>query len=229
MNKGRNVAILMVCLLVLSLLTLLTRTFGDNHTGVVDYVRYVRDSGTGSGGDVTLYEFYFVDTRVMEGRLTQSDDGVYQIVMNIRIPVERDESEIDIDQTDEMPDYTLEPYAYTYYVSGETKKTAQVDYELVEGFDENYEEAPFERFSKNVFLTMIFGKKPLLTVTQAIIVAAVAAGGALIIFFAEELWHFFKRKGEDEIPEWHDMDIYKRIGGAVIGAAVVLLIVLIII
>ena len=45
MNKGRNVAILMGCLLVLSLLTLLTRTFGDNRTGVIDNVRYVRDSG----------------------------------------------------------------------------------------------------------------------------------------------------------------------------------------
>lgn len=227
MNKGRNVAILMVCLLVLSLLTLLTRTFGDNHTGVVDYVRYVRDSGTDA--DVTLYEFYFVDTQVMEGRLIQSDDGSYEITVNVRIPIQRDESEIDIDQTDEMPDYTLEPYAYTYYVSGSDKKTAKVDYSYVEGFDESYAEKPFQRFSKNVFLTMIFGKKPLLTVLQAIIVASIAAGGALIIFFAEELWHFFKRKGEDEIPEWHDMDVYKRTGGIIIGVAVVLLIIFIII
>ena len=76
---------------------------------------------------------------------------------------------------------------------------------------------------------MIFGRKPPLSIPQALLVAAIAAGGALIIFYAEELWHFCERKGEDEIPEWHDMDKYKRVGGAIIAAAVVLLIVFIII
>ncbi len=228
MNKGRNVAILMGCLLVLSLLTLLTRTFGDNHTGVVDNVRYVRDSDPENAE--TLYEFYFVGTEVMEGVLTQEDDGRYKIVVSLRIPIERDESEIDIDPNDELPDYTLEPYAYTYYVKGEEKKTAEVTYELSSEPDTVLKtEKPFERFSKNVFLTMLFGKKPVMSVLQAVVVAAVAAGGVLILFFAEELWHFFNRKGEDEIPEWHDMDIYKRIGGIIIGVAVVLLIVFIII
>ena len=228
MNKGRNVAILMCCLLVLSLLTLLTRTFGDNHTGVVDKVRYVRDSDP-ENSDL-LYEFYFVGPEVMEGVLTQEDDGRYKIVVSLRIPIERDESEIDIDPNDEVPDYTLEPYAYTYYIKGEDKKTAEVTYETAETpVDYLAAEQPFERFSKNVFLTMIFGKKPLMSVLQAVVVAAVAAGGVLIISFAEELWHFFNRKGEDEIPEWHDMDIYKRIGGIIIGVAVVLLIVFIII
>lgn len=220
-------AILLGCLLVLSLLTLLTRTFGDNHTGVVDYVRYVRDSDPESSS--VLYEFYFVGTEVMEGTLTQLDDGRYEMTVRLRIPIERDESEIDIDQNDEVPDYTLEPYAYTYYIKGENKKEAEVSWEYAEGFDGSFPEKPFERFSENLFLTMIFGKKPIINVAQAIIVASVAAGGALIIFFAEELWHFFKRKGEDEIPEWHDMDIYKRIGGIIIGLAVVLLIVFIII
>ena len=228
MNKGRNVAILMGCLLVLSLLTLLTRTFGDNHTGVVDNVRYVRD--TDADRAEMLYEFYFVGTEVMEGTLTQEDDGRYKIVISLRIPIERDESEIDIDPNDELPDYTLEPYAYTYYVKGETKKTAEVTYEEAETpVDVLAAEKPFERFSKNVFVTMLFGKEPVITVLQAVIVAAIAAGGVLIIFFAEELWHFFNRKGEDEIPQWHDMDIYKRIGGIIIGVAVVLLIVFIII
>ena len=63
----------------------------------------------------------------------------------------------------------------------------------------------------------------------ALIDAVVVGGGVPIIFFAEELWHFFYRKGEDEIPEWHDMDIYKRVGGAIIAVSVVLLIVFIII
>ena len=115
---------------------------------------------------------------------------------------------------------------------GETKKAAEVTYsETVSDGGEiaGKDEEPFGRFSKNVFKTMIFGKKPLVSVLQAVIVAAIAAGGVLIIFFAEELWHFFNRKGEDEIPEWHDMDIYKRVGGVIIAVSVVLLIVFIII
>ncbi len=230
MNKGRNVAILMGCLLVLSLLTLLTRTFGDNRTGVIDNVRYVRDSDP-ANSDV-LYEFYFVGDEVMQGVLSQDESGTYNIVVSLRVPIERDESEIDVDINDEVPDYTLVPYAYSYSVRGETKKAAEVTYSEIDpdgGEIYGKDEEPFGRFSKNVFKTMIFGKKPLVSVLQAVIVAAIAAGGVLIIFFAEELWHFFNRKGEDEIPEWHDMDIYKRVGGVIIALSVVLLIVFIII
>ncbi len=226
MNKGRNVAILLGCLLVLSLLTLLTRTFGDNRTGVVDYVRYVRDPDPDRPG--TIYEFYFVGTEVMEGALEQLDDGRRRITVDVRVPkaVPEQESRETGDKGDE---YTLEPYGYTYYVSGEDKASAEVTWEYAEGFDGSFAEEPFGRFTPDVFLTMIFGKKPLITVLQAVIVAAIAAGGALIIFYAEELWHFFNRKGEEEIPQWHDMDVYKRTGGAVIGVAVALLIVFIII
>ena len=227
MNKGRNIAILMACLLVLSLLTLLTRSFGGNDTAVVDNVRYVRDSDALS--TVTLYEFYFVGTEVMEGDLEQLDDGRYRFTLRYRIPIERSEDEIDIDQNDELPDYTLEPYGYTYYLTGDSEKTAEVTWEYAEGFGPEFGEQPWERFSPKVFKTMIFGRKPPLSIPQALLVAAIAAGGALIIFYAEELWHFFGRKGEDEIPEWHDMDKYKRIGGIVIAVAVLLLIVFIII
>jgi len=228
MNKGRNVAILMVCLLVLSLLTLLTRTYDTNRTAVVDYVRYVRVTSE----DVTAvkYEFYFVGTEVMEGTVTEDDDGTIRVVISERIPIERPGSAASESTEDDGElDYTLSPYGYTYLISGKSRKTAEVNWEYAEGFDSSFAEEPFERFSKKVFVTMLYGQKPLLTVFEAIMVAAIAAGGALIIFNAEELWHFFNKKGEDEIPEWHDMDIYKRIGGGVIGLAVVLLIVFIIV
>ena len=175
MNKGRNIAILMACLLVLSLLTLLTRSFGGNDTAVVDNVRYVRDSDALS--TVTLYEFYFVGTEVMEGDLEQLDDGRYRFTLRYRIPIERNEDEIDIDQNDELPDYTLEPYGYTYYLTGDSEKTAEVTWEYAEGFGPEFGEQPWERFSPKVFKTMIFGRKPPLTIPQALLVAAIAARG----------------------------------------------------
>lgn len=228
MNKGRNIAILMVCLLVLSLLTLLTRTYDTNLTAVVDYVRYVRVTSEDAAS--VKYEFYFVGTEVMEGAVSEDDDGTIRVVISERIPIERpaggaSESPADSGELD----YTLAPYGYTYLISGKSRKTAEVNWEYADGFDGSFSEQPFERFSKKVFVTMIYGQKPVLTVYQAIMVAAIAAGGALIIFNAEELWHFFNKKGEDEIPEWHDMDIYKRIGGGVIGLAAVLLIVFVIV
>ena len=104
-------------------------------------------------------------------------------------------------------------------------KDGKVTWAYAEGFDASFEEEPFERFSKNVFLTMMFGSSPLVSIPQAVVVAVIAGAGALIIFYAEELWHIVGRKRPEEDPKWEDMTVYKRVGaGIMIGAAVLLLI-----
>ncbi len=209
MNKGRNLAILMACLLSLSLLAFLTRQIDAKRTAVVDQVRYIQEI-TEDG--VVQYSFYFVGDRVMEGHLKQEDDGTRIITIYERIPPKGEE-------------YELEPYGYVYSIAGNSLKDGKVTWAYAEGFDESYEEAPFERFSKNVFLTMMFGSSPLVSIPQAVVVAAIAGIGALIIFYAEELWHIVGRKRPEEDPKWEDMTIYKRVGaGIMIGAAVLLLI-----
>ena len=209
MNKGRNLAILMACLLSLSLLAFLTRQIDVKRTAVVDRVRYIQEI-TEDG--VVQYSFYFVGDRVMEGHLKQEDDGTRVITIYERIPPKGE-------------DYELEPYGYVYSVTGSSLKDGKVTWAYAEGFDVSFEEEPFERFSKNVFLTMMFGSSPLVSIPQAVVVAVIAGAGALIIFYAEELWHIVGRKRPEEDPKWEDMTVYKRVGaGIMIGAAVLLLI-----
>lgn len=209
MNKGRNIAILLACLLSISLLAFLTRQVDDKRTAVVDKVRYIQES-TEEG--IVQYSFYFVGDRVMEGHLDQKDDGTRIITIFERIPPDDEE-------------YELKPYGYTYFITGSELENGQVSWKYAEGFDDTFEEQPFERFSKNVFLTMIFGGGPLVTMPQAGIVAILAACGALIIFYAEELWHIIGRKRPEEDPKWEELTIYKRVGGGImIGAAVLLVI-----
>ena len=209
MNKGRNLAILMACLLSLSLLAFLTRQIDAKRTAVVDRVRYIQEI-TEDG--VVQYSFYFVGDRVMEGHLKQEDDGTRVLTIYERIPPKGEK-------------YELESYGYVYSISGNSLKDGKVTWAYAEGFDESFEEAPYERFSKNVFLTMMFGSAPLVSIPQAAIVAVIAAIGALIIFYAEELWHIVGRKRPEEDPKWEEMTIYKRVGGGImIGAAVFLLI-----
>lgn len=219
MNKGKHVALLMAALLVLSLLTYLTRTSDSARTAVVDNVRYVRKSDDAGN---FYYEFYFVSDEVMEGKVVLLDDGTRNIVINERIPIER-EGEEEAADDDGRLDYTLEPYGYVYEVSGTSRSDASVSWKYNEGITE-FGEEPFERYSKDLFVTMMFGKPPRLSVPQAIMVAAIAFGGALIINYAEELWHFVKKKGEEEIPTWEEISVFRKIGGGVIGFAAVLLI-----
>ena len=61
MNKGRNIMILMCCLLLLGLLTFLARTKANNYSAVVDDVRYIMK---GAEDNVKNYEFYFKDDKV---------------------------------------------------------------------------------------------------------------------------------------------------------------------
>lgn len=209
MNKGRNLAILMACLLSISLLAFLTRQIDSKRTAVVDRVRYIQET-TEDG--VVQYAFYFVGERVMEGHLSQEDDGTRRMEIYERIPPRAEE-------------YELKPYGYTYIISGSDKASSQVSWEYAAGFDASFEEEPYERFSKKVFTTMLFGSAPLVSMSQAVLVAIIAACGGLILFYAEELWHLCGRKRPEEDPKWEELTIYKRVGGGVIiGAAVLLLI-----
>lgn len=58
MNKGRNILILLGCLLCVSLLSFLTLFQRSNNSGVVDRVRYVLESDEEESG--RSYSFYFV-------------------------------------------------------------------------------------------------------------------------------------------------------------------------
>lgn len=224
MNKGRNLALLMAALLTLSLLTFLTRARNKNYSAVVDNVRYIRESSDDTGA---AYEFYFVEKTVMEGTLAISETGDRKLTIRIRVPIEKEEDE---EEDEDALNYYTVPYGYSYIISGTSLKDAKVSWEYAEGFDEtNVTEKPFERFTKKVFKTMVFGSTPLVTVPQAIMVAAIGVGGALIIGYAEELWHFVKKKGEDEDPKWEELTVYKRIGGGIIGFAAALLILFVII
>ena len=56
MNKGRNIALVFLCMLCVSVLAFLTTLNRDNHSGVVDDVRYYL---TDTQEDTKSYDFYF--------------------------------------------------------------------------------------------------------------------------------------------------------------------------
>ena len=211
MNKGRNFFILMSCLLLLGLLTFLTRTKLENRSGVVDNVRYILKSSVTT---VKNYEFYFTDDMVMTGTL-ENADGSYTLHLYVREAY---------DET--LQDYLTQPYAYYYTVSGSQKSNAAVEWH----YEEDAEEAqktgePYERFTERVFISMIYGTDSIITIWQAIAVAIIAVTGGVIIGKAEELWHILYKKPEEENPVWEDMNGIKRTGiGILIFDGVLLLV-----
>ena len=75
---------------------------------------------------------------------------------------------------------------------------------------------------------MVYGGVPVLSVTQAIIVAVIAIAGALILGKNEEIWAFFNKDESKEYPEYSELKKYKVIGGAIMIASAVLLLVFVI-
>lgn len=198
MNKGRNILIVLCCLLVLGLLTFLARTKSNNYSAVVDDVRYIMK---GAEDNVKNYEFYFVDDKVMTGTLTQTPE---YSELRIYIRGEFDET---------IKDYDKEPYEYTYKIYGTNKNNAYVKWEYAEDISEELKaNKPYALFSENLFKTMKFGQEPFITIPQAGTVAVLAIIAGLIIGKAEELWHFIYKKDVDEDPKWEDMNGIKRVG-----------------
>ena len=198
MNKGRNIAILLLCMCCISILTFLTTLNKDNHSGVVDDVRYYL---TDTVEETKSYDFYFVEGEKMTGTLyTDADSPEYTV--------------------------TITDYPYVYTIKGEEKESAEIIYTVID--EEAAGDAePFGLFTRDFFKAMIYGSEPVLTVTEAIIVAFIAAIGGLIIGKAEEIWGLFNKDSEKEYPEWKELGKYRYAGGCIIAFAVILLLVFI--
>lgn len=206
--------ILMSCLLLLSVLTFLTRTKMSNNTAVVDNVRYILKSADDS---IKNYEFYFVDETVITGTVLISQDE-YVITLYIRG---------EYFEFDGNGEYESEAYAYYYTVSGTDKKSAVVQWHPNEDAEESgkIDAGPYARFTENVFKAMIFGTDPFINIWQALSVGIIAVSGGAIIVKAEELWHILYKRPEDDTPAWEDMNGIKRTGiGILVFDAVLLLI-----
>ncbi|MBR5059945.1 MAG: hypothetical protein IKX06_04140 [Clostridia bacterium] len=191
MYKGRNVLLVMICLLGVSILTFLTLFERSNTSGVADGVRYIVAS---EEDGVKYLEFYFKDPDV-KATGTATDAG------NLVI-------------------FTIDGSDCTYTVDKET---------LEVGVTGGGEGDPFGVYTQKLFRLMVKGKDRFIKFWQAIIVGVVALAGGAVILFAEEIWHVIYKKRGDEIPAWKDMNGIKIAGGAVIGAAAVLLIIFILI
>lgn len=198
MNKGRNIAIFLLCLCCVSLLTFLTTLNKDNHSGITDDVRYYL---TDTQEEIKYYDFYFVKAEKMTGTLYTDPDS---------------------------PEYTVTifNYPFTYTIKGDNKKNAEITYTVTDEEAARGME-PFQLFTRDFFKAMIYGAEPVLTVTEAIIVAFIAAIGGLVIGKAEEIWGFFNKDPEKEYPEWEELNKYRYIGGGILGFAVIFLLCLI--
>lgn len=97
MNKGRNIGILLLSLVALSLLTFLVNLNRTNTGGVVDYVRYTQTEST---DETRTYEFNFVEGPEMTGTVYTLDDS-YSVIIN--------------------------DYEYAYTLKGTSRDDAEVD------------------------------------------------------------------------------------------------------
>ena len=197
MNRGRNIAILLLCLVVLSLLTFLVNLNRTNTSGVVDDVRYIQTEST---ENTKSYEFWFVEGDKMTGVLTIGEE-----------------------------DYTLviTDYDYSYTIKGESRDDAEVTAFDINDPGKKVDNA-YDIFTRDMIVSLVFGKVPVLSVTQAIIVAAIAIVGGLILGKCEELWSFFNKDKTKEYPEYSELKKYKVAGGIVIGISVILLLIFVI-
>lgn len=207
MNKGRNIAILLLCLCCLSLLTFLTTLNRSNNSGVVDNVRY---NLVTTYEESKEYEFYFIKDDMMTGTLysaiTEDDDG--NVIAQ---------------------EYTLSiiDYPFTYKITGDSKKNAELEYFVID--EDNAEgKEPYELFTEDFIMSMIYGNAPVLSVTEAIIVAVIAAVGGIVFGKVEELWMYFNKDSGREYPENEELKKYKITGGCIIGGAVLLLLIMLI-
>lgn len=196
MNKGRNIAILLGCMLCVSILTFLVRMNMGNRQGVVDDVRYVRGD---TKDDIIDYTFYFVDRDEIKLTLEYLGNEEWSVLM--------------------------EDYEYNYRIKGTDRKNAEV---IPQPKYDVLETEPFEVISERVFLYMIFGKPPILTVPEAVLIFFLVVSGGFVIIKAEELWYIAGRRGKEEIPKWEDLSVFKYVGGSICGLAVLLLIIFII-
>ncbi len=202
MNKGRNIAILMLCLFCVSVLGFFMLTNRDNNSAVVDRVRYVYE---GDQDGYKQYTFYFVGEGKMKANLIYDEDA-REYRVNI---FTQEETE----------------YPYTYLLTGQDRSHASVTAELSDPEGQADLSQAYSLYTKKFFISMVFGRPPLLVFWEALIVAVVGATGGLIYGHAEELWNRFQRPKEDRDPVWEDFARYRYMGLGVIAAAVCLLLI----
>ena len=195
MNKGRNILLIMICLLSVSVLAFFTLFERNNTQGVADGVRYIVVS---EQDGVKTLEFYFEEPGRVETGVA-SDDGEV-----VTVSVDGSDFSYTVDKTE---------FAVTAFKDG-----AKTD-----------DPEAFATYSEKLIRMIVKGKDRFVKFWQAAIVAVVALAGGLIILFAEEIWHIVYKKGEDEVPEWKNMNGIKAAGACVIAVAVVLLVIFILI
>lgn len=197
MNKGRNIFLLMIALVCVSVLSFLMLFESNRKDGVVDDVRFYQ----ASVDDRTYsYEFYFEKGEKVLAEVFENADGAFEV--------------------------TIENWDYSYIVTGTNRDNAVVKETLLPSAeDDGVVEKPYDLYTKDFFVTMMFGKEDLLAFWQAVVVFVIGVAGAMFILYAEEIWHIVKRKDKDDYPKWEELTIYKGIGIGVIVGAVILLIV----
>ena len=196
MNKGRNIFLLMITLACISVLSFLMLFESNRKSGVVDDVRFYQKSVEDR---LYTYEFYFKEGEKIDAEVFHNADGNYEV--------------------------TIDYCDYTYLISGTNRDNAVVTETLLPGAaDDGVVSEPYEVYTKDFFITMMFGKEDLLAFWQAVVVFVIGLLGALMIMYAEELWHIVKKKDKDDYPKWEELTIYKQIGIGLIVLAVVVLI-----
>ncbi len=288
MNKGRNIFLILMCLLCISVLTFLSVFQRGNRSGVVDDVRYVLENED----TVSFYEFTDEETKKNTEATVSEDDKFYYVSVDgyeYSYKMNKTDEEIvslkngkEVNSTLAYETYSKELFerilsyketsgavdgvifefkykdtvkAYKFYfkekgnvvsasvsednenwiidVSGYKysytveKSTGKVNAFIGSALTDSPE--AFEIYSRDFFKQMMLGREKVLAIWQAVIVAVLVFAGGAVILYAEELWHLVYRKGEDEIPQWKDMNGIKYAGGGIIAAGVILLIVFIII
>ena len=288
MNKGRNIFLLLMCLLCVSVLTFLSVFQRGNRSGVVDDVRYVLENED----IVSYYDFLTEGTdKHTETRISEDDKFYYVSIDGCEYSYKMNKTDEkiislkdgkEINSTAAYETYSKELFerilsyketsgevdgisfefkykdtvkAYKFYF----KEKGNVVSASVSEDNENWfinvaehkfsytvekstgkvnafeggtlTEAPeaFNVYSRDFFKQMMLGREKVLTVWQAVVVALLVFAGGAVILYAEELWHIVYKKGEDEIPQWKDMNGIKYAGGGIIAAGVIALIVFIII
>lgn len=170
----------------------------DRKDGVVDDVRFHQVS---VDDRTYIYEFYFEKADKVSAEVFENPDGAFEV--------------------------TIDNWDYEYVVSGTNRDNAIVEAHLLPNAEEDgvVESNPYKLYTKDFFVTMMFGKEDLLAFWQAVVVFVIGIIGGLIIMYAEEIWHIVKKKDKDDYPKWEELTVYKRIGVGVIVGAVILLIV----
>ena len=196
MNKGRNIFLLMITLVCISILSFFMLFESNRKSGVVDDVRFYQVS---VDDRLYTYEFYFKEADKADAEVFENADGEFEVTIN--------------------------NWDYSYVVSGTNRDNAVVTETLLPGAeDDGVVSEPYGLYTKDFFITMMFGKEDLLSFWQAVVVFVIGVIGALMIMYAEEIWHIVKKKDKDDYPKWEELNIYKGIGIGVIVSAVVILI-----